>query len=197
MLKKSRPLAIILITLLIMMVGITGCGTSNLKTQSDKTTQQENTDVNENPSSGNTSTPSDTAQATNVTLYFPTSDASGLAPVQRSLKVNNGEIIPAIFDEFRNPPNGLEQVLPSGTKLLSSSVKNGVATINLSKEFKSNFKGGGTGELMTLYSIVNTLTALPNIQSVEFLLNGEKTIAILGEVDTSSPLTRDESLIKK
>ena len=50
---------------------------------------------------------------------------------------------------------------------------------------------------MVLYSIVNTLTAQTNIQSVVFLLEGEKTVAILGELDTTTPIKRDESLILK
>lgn len=198
--SKSRPLALILIVLLIAIVGITGCGTSNLKTQSTtaSTTQDNSNSVANSSSASSTPSPNTTApQATNVTLYFPTSDATGLVAVERSVNVTNGEIIKAMFTELKNAPAGLEPSLPKGTELLSASVKDGVATLDLSKEFKSNFEGGGTGEQMILYSIVNTLTTLPNVQSVQLLLNGEKKVAILGEMDTSVPLTRDESLISK
>ncbi|AHF07830.1 GerMN domain-containing protein [Desulfitobacterium metallireducens] len=198
-LRKTRPLALILIVVLVMMLGVTGCGTSNLQTQATATpTPNETNAVANSSSANNTPTPnSTTAQATPVTLYFPTPDASGLVAVEKTVNVSNGEVIKAMFNEFNNPPTGLERVLPKGTELLDASIKDGVATLNLSKEFKSNFEGGGTGEQMILYSIVNSLTTLPNVQSVQFLLNGEKTIAILGEMDTSGPLKRDESLITK
>lgn len=199
-LKKSRPLAVILIALLVAIVGVTGCGKTNLKTQANISSTPNNTNaVASSSSESNTPTPNSTpAQATNkITLYFPTPDASGLVPLERSVTVSNGEIIKAMFSELSNPPAGLERSLPQGTQLLSATVKDGVATLDLSKEFKSNFAGGGTGEQMILYSIVNTLTTLPNVQSVQFLLNGEKKIAILGEIDTSTPLKRDESLIQK
>lgn len=196
-LKKSRPLTLLLIVLLTVL-GIAGCGTSNLKTQSNISSQNEATNPANSSSESNTPASNTAApQATSVTLYFPTADASGLVAVERSINVSNGEIIKAMFTELKNPPAGLEPALPKGTELLQSSVKDGIATLDLSKEFKSNFSGGGTGEQMILYSIVDTLTTLPNVQRVEFLLDGEKKIAILGELDTSTPLTRDESIIRK
>lgn len=197
-LKKSRPLTLLLIVLLIMVLGVAGCGTSNLKTQSNvSSTQNEPTDPKNSSESNSLASGTAAPQTTSVTLYFPTADASALVAVERSINVSNDEIIKAMFNELKNPPAGLEPALPKGTVLLQSSIEGGIATLDLSKEFKSNFSGGGTGEQMILYSIVNTLTTLPKIQSVEFLLNGEKKIAILGELDTSTPLTRDESLIKK
>lgn len=204
-LKKSRPLALILIVLLLSLLGLTGCGTSNVNTQA--TVTPSDTSTTANSSSGSTVAASSSESTVNnsgstsaqikVTLYFPTPDASGLAVVERNVTVNNGEVIKAMFNALNNPPSGLEQTLPKGTELLSASVKDGVATLNLSKQFKSSFGGGTTGEQMILYSIVNTLTTLPNVQSVQFLLNGEKSVAILGEMDTSTPLKRNESLILK
>jgi spore germination protein GerM len=132
-----------------------------------------------------------------VTLYFPTSDATGLAPVERTITVANQEVIQALFTELNNPPSGLVKPLPDGTQLLDAKVNNGVATLSLSKSFKENFEGGATGEQMILYSIVNTLTAQADIQSVVFLLEGEKTVAILGELDTTAPIKRNESLVLK
>lgn len=199
LLKKTRPLALILIAVFVVIIGLTGCGTSNLQTQATATSTPNDSNDDANSSSENniSTSNSTTPQATPVTLYFPTPAASGLVAVERTVDVSNGEVVKAMFNELNNPPAGLEEVLPQGTALLSATIKDGVATLNLSKEFRSNFKGGGTGEQMILYGIVNTLTTLPDVQSVQFLLNGEKTIAILGELDTSTPLTRDESLITK
>ncbi|MCO5385636.1 MAG: GerMN domain-containing protein [Desulfosporosinus sp.] len=92
----------------------------------------------------------------------------------------------------------MEKPLPSGTTLLEATVStDGIATINLSKEFQKNFGGGSSGEQMTMYSIVNTLTTLSNVHSVQFLLDGVKHDGILGHLDTRDPIKRNESLIIK
>ncbi|WP_434511416.1 GerMN domain-containing protein [Desulfitobacterium sp. AusDCA] len=197
LLKKPRPFALILIVLLVLLTGLTGCGSNTVKTQSNASVTP--SDSANNSSSGNTSSSTGSSSATSVkvTLYFPAPDASGLVPVERTVTVTNDEIIKAMFSELSNPPSGVEPALPKGTELLSATVKDGIATINLSKQFKSNFSGGATGEQLILYSIVDTLTTLSNVKSVQFLLDGAQTVTILKEFDTSSPLKRNESLIRK
>lgn len=195
--KKPRPLAFILILLLALLTGLIGCGTNTVKTQSNASVTPSDSGSTANSSSGNTSSSDSTSTSVKVTLYFPASDATGLVPVERTITVTNGETIKAMFTELSNPPSGLEPALPKGTELLSATVKDGIATINLSKQFKSNFSGGATGEQLILYSIVNTLTTLSNVQSVQFLLEGAQTATILKEFDTSSPLKRNESLLLK
>lgn len=196
-LRKPRSLALILIGILIVMIGLTGCGTGTVKTQSNASVTPANGGTSANPS-GNTSASNDaSSHSVKVTLYFPTPDAGGLVAIDRNVNVSNEEILQAMFKELNNPPSGLDNPIPKGTELLSATIKDGVATLNLSKQFKDSFGGGATGEQMILYSIVDTLTTLPNVKSVEFLLNGEKTVAILGELDTSTPLKRNESLIQK
>lgn len=199
LIKKPRPFALILIVLLILVTGLTGCGSNTMKTQSNASVTPNDSGATANSSSGNTSSSTGSSSATSVkvTLYFPAPDASGLVPVERTVPVTDGEIIKAMFAELSNPPSGLEPALPKGTELLNATIKDGIATINLSKQFKSNFSGGATGEQLILYSIVDTLTTLSNVQSVQFLLDGAQTVTILKEFDTSSPLKRNESLIRK
>jgi len=112
--------------------------------------------------------------------------------------VKNKEVIKAMFKELETPPSGLEKPLPKGTTLLSATVSaDGVATLDLSSEFQKNFGGGSAGEQMTMYSIVDTLTTLPNVKSVQFLLNGKKMDGMLESIESSKPLKRNESLIIK
>lgn len=62
--------------------------------------------------------------------------------------------------------------IPAGTKLLGLSVANGVARVDLSKEFES---GGGTFSVTArLAQVVYTLTQFPTIQSVEFYIEGAR-----------------------
>lgn len=176
---------------------VTACGQpSSISTDKSAAASTPGTVSAGTSSQGKPSSSSATAQPVQITLYFPLSDASGLAIVHREVNVTGGALIKAAFQELQNPPSGLDKPLPEGTQLLNASVKDGVATIDLSQEFRKNFKGGSTGEQMTIFSIVDSLTSLPNVQSVQFLLNGQLQDAILGQLDTSQPLKFDKSLVK-
>jgi germination protein M len=65
-------------------------------------------------------------------------------------------------------PNGFRAVLPEGTQT-SVNVKDGVATVNFSKEFK-NYQAGD--ELKILQSITWTLTQFNTIKQVKLQMNG-------------------------
>ena len=82
-------------------------------------------------------------------------------------------------------------MIPEGTQLISASIKNKVAYLNFSEEFLYN-KYGVEGYLAQLMQIVYTATAFSSIDSVQFLINGEK-IDFLGTegVWVGSPITRN------
>ncbi|SDG18162.1 Sporulation and spore germination [Desulfosporosinus hippei DSM 8344] len=193
MTKRSTRTIILAMTFCLLLAGafLTGCNSS--KAQVDKPSDTATT-----PPPSNTDTIEQPKNSQQIKLYFPNSDATGLVSFERTVEVKDQAVIKAMFSELANPPSGYEPPLPSGTTLLDATVSaDGIATINLSKEFKANFGGGSTEEQMTIYSIVNTLTTLPNIRSVQFLLEGAKHAGILGHLDTHDPIKRDESLIIK
>jgi spore germination protein GerM len=188
-----KTLVLAMVCLLLAGSLLTGCNTT--KTQAVKSSDNTTTPAPETTPPSNS--PNTTPHSVKLTLYFPNSNASGLIPTDRNVIVSDQEVINAMFIELATPPSGLVKPLPQGTTLKSTSVKDGVATIDLSTEFQKNFGGGSAGELMTMYSIVNTLTTLPNVHSVQFLLNGKKLDGILGHLDTSTPLKRNDNLIVK
>ena len=61
--------------------------------------------------------------------------------------------------------------VPSGTKLISVSVVDGVCYVNLSDSFKNNKNPEVTEEVL-LYSIVNSLTELQGVSKVQISING-------------------------
>lgn len=196
-LSKHRGLTLVISLFLLLSLFVAGCGAPKTSTNPSTTPPSTTTPNASEPGSGS-SNPSTPSTSVKVTVYFPTSDATGLVPVERTVTATaNQDIIRALFKEFSTPPSGLVAPLPKGTELLDVKIKDGIATLNLSKNFKNNFEGGATGEQMVLYSIVNSLTSLPDVKSVEFLLEGEQTVAILGSLDTSTPVKRNESLILK
>ena len=94
---------------------------------------------------------------------------------------------PATTDSYRS--------VPVGTKLISISVDGGKATVDLSKEFIDGHGGGSAEEMMSVYSIVNTLTEFSTIDSVIFKVEGKKISTISGHLDISDPVQRREDLI--
>ncbi|MDR3585386.1 MAG: GerMN domain-containing protein [Desulfosporosinus sp.] len=198
MLKNTfKTLVFAIVSLLLIGTFLTGCNSAKPQAvkPSDSATSPDTPTTPTSPTVSNL--PDTTPHSVKLTLYFPNSDASGLIPTDRTVVVADQEVIKAMFVELATPPPGMQKPLPKGTTLLSASVKDNVATIDLSTEFRTNFGGGSAGEQMTMYSIINTLTTLPNVHSVQFLLDGKKLDGILGNLDTSVPLKRNDSLIIK
>lgn len=188
-----------IVSLLLAGIFMTGCAPSKTTVKSsDNTTSNSSETASPTPTSTPATSASDlTETSVKLTLYFPNAEGTGVIATDRSVIVKNQETIKAMFKELETPPTGFEKPLPKGTILLGATISaDGVATIDLSPEFQKNFGGGSTGEQMTMYSIVNTLTTLENVKSVQFLLDGKKQDGILGNIDTSKPLKRNESLIK-
>ncbi|WP_088187784.1 GerMN domain-containing protein [Desulfosporosinus sp. FKA] len=186
------------IALLLIVTVLAGCNSA--KTQQTQSSSDNQTTATTTPSSPSASEPEGSAtqaKTVKLTLYFPNADGSALVPAQRTVEVSNQEVIKAMFKELSSPPSGSETPLPKGTILRSAVVQNGIATLNLSSQFRKNFGGGSDAELMTIYSIVDSITNLPGVQSVQFLLEGQKQDAILGGLDTSVPLKSNQSLIRK
>lgn len=84
---------------------------------------------------------------------------------------------------------GYMTLIPEDTQLLGASVKDGVANINFSSAFRFN-KYGVEGYYGQLAQIVYTATAFSNINSVQFLIEGEKLDYLSEGVFIGAPLTR-------
>lgn len=86
---------------------------------------------------------------------------------------------------------GMRTLIPEGTKLLSVTVNNGVASINVSEEFQFN-QFGIEGYLGQLAQIVYTATAYSTVSSVQFLIDGQKREYLGSEgIWIGSPLSRN------
>ncbi|MBO8128083.1 MAG: GerMN domain-containing protein [Peptococcaceae bacterium] len=91
----------------------------------------------------------------------------------------------------------LTRTVPKETKLLSISVADGVAYANFSQELKTKHWGGSAGEMMTIYSIVNSLARLEGIEKVQFLIEGNKEESIFGHMYTGEPIEPNWNLVKR
>ena len=75
----------------------------------------------------------------------------------------------------------LKTIIPEGTKIIDAKLNKKCVTINLSKEFVEKAEGDTVEKCKMIYTIVNTLTELNEVQSVKFLIEGEKIDGFEGD----------------
>ena len=85
-------------------------------------------------------------------------------------------------------------LIPAGTKLLNVETYENIAKIDLSQEFLENSPDTRILDEYVIYSIVNTLTEIPEIEGVIFYIEGIR-IKIYGNVDLSIPAIRNKEYI--
>ena len=87
-------------------------------------------------------------------------------------------------------------VIPAGTELLDAETYENTAKIDLSQEFLENSLDTRILDEFIIYSIVNTLTEIPEIEGVVFYIEGIR-IKVYGNVDLSVPAIRNTEYIKE
>ncbi|MEN6389789.1 MAG: GerMN domain-containing protein [Syntrophomonas sp.] len=137
-----------------------------------------------------------------VNLYFSDDQAMYLVAEKRSIQAeaaDQKQLAASVVNELIAGPKQakLYATMPQGSKLLSLEIAGGLATVNLNQDFQSKHSGGSTGEMMTIYSLVNSLTDLQGIQQVQLLVEGKKLETLKGHLEISEPLTRNPDIIKK
>ncbi|MFW5971942.1 MAG: GerMN domain-containing protein [Bacillota bacterium] len=131
-----------------------------------------------------------------VKLYFSTKDAMYLKAERHEI-TSDLKFEETLNELIKGPDSAsLNPTIPEGVKVLGLEVDKGTAFINFNRALVENHWGGSTGEIMTVYSIVNTMTQFPEISSVKILIEGEQEETLVGHIDISVPLERDEKIIK-
>ena len=131
-----------------------------------------------------------------ISLYFADKSGQYLKLEKRTVKRNDKEPIEKIaVTELMNgsQADGI-RLIPTEAKLISTELKDGVCFVNFSKEFVDKHVAGSSAELLTIYSIVNTLVDLDNVNKVQFLIEGQK-VETFGEMIFDEPFTKNESLV--
>lgn len=116
-------------------------------------------------------------QTATITLYFSNADGTALvSEVQERHYNSNISLEKLVMEQLLQGPisgNGMSAI-PSGTKLVGVSVLDGVCFVNLNEGFlNQNFE---ISEGVVIYSIVNSLAELPNVNKVQISVNGDTNI---------------------
>jgi len=142
------------------------------------------------PSVGPAATPSPTPASGDtmvVRTYYVLGGAvgvEGLVPTLREVPRTAGvarAAMAALLDDgpITDAYVQISSAIPAGTRLLGVSVRDGVATVNLSRAFES---GGGSASMSyRLGQVVYTLTQFPTVKSVLFQVEGKPVTTFGGE----------------
>ncbi len=135
-----------------------------------------------------------------VRLYFEAPDREGLLPEEREVafSADLARQLRTVVEELaKGSTTGLVPTLPAGTRVLEVFVQaRGVACVDLSSEATSGLPGGSKAELLTVYSVVNTIvTNFPAVSRVRIVVNDQPVTSLGGHVDLSRPLPPDMTLV--
>lgn len=112
-----------------------------------------------------------------LVLYFSNADGTGLVAETRTVSINPNESISKyIVTEIIKGPSSadLRATVPPDTKLLDARTSDGMCSIDFSKEFISKHTSDYPPEIITVYSIVNSLCEQSDIKNVQFMIEGER-----------------------
>ncbi len=132
-----------------------------------------------------------------IVLYFPDEQLRYLRRVTHTVDFDTeDEKCAYIMNRLleRSGESAPNTCIPRGTKLLDIGVENGVCTLDLSSEFVVDMPRDFKTARLAVYSIVNSLTELEGIQTVDIRI-AHSPLEQLGLLDLSHGLQRDESMI--
>ena len=116
-----------------------------------------------------------------VSLYFYNSNTKSLVPEGRLIDVK--ELVEEPYKKLMElliegaQYECLSRTIPEGTIINKIELKGDILYLDLSKEFVDNHSGGEEMESATIYSIVNTMTNLTEVNAVKILIDGEENKA--------------------
>lgn len=113
------------------------------------------------------------AHADQVQLYFPSASGRLLVPVSRTV-FSPADLSTAMLELAKGPKtdSGLERPLPEKCGVKSVTVKDGVATIDFSKEFMS-IQSQEDGGQQAVRAVLFTASQFPGVKKVEITVDGQ------------------------
>ncbi len=141
------------------------------------------------------------AERIEVTLYFSDEQAEQLTGERRNvrkLETPSRQWRELLQELGRGSTTGLQATLPPGAKVRDVIMgPAGLCTVDFSEELVRNHPGGSSGELMTVYSIVQTIAAnIPGVRSVQILVEGRPRETLAGHLSIGTPIQPDPRLLR-
>jgi hypothetical protein len=141
-------------------------------------------------------------EKTRAHLYFSDADHSHLTAEVRTLALSDGveqrtrQIVEALVEGPKGP---LTPTIPGGTKLLAVYVADdGTVYLNFNRAIQENHPGGTLSEVLTVFSLVNTLALnISEIEAVKILIAGRDAETLAGHIDIRFPFRPNMLMIEQ
>ncbi len=184
--KKLWSKAFILLPLLLVLIFAVGCTPQPPAPPSEPPEPQEQVEE-----------PPQQAGWESVSLYYADEQSDRLVEENRSLALEGREPAVAVLEELIEGPEfpAHGRTVPADVKVRGVQIEGGVAAADFSGELRTSHWGGSTGEILTVYSIVNTLAQLPGVEQVQILIEGEMVDTLVGHLELMEPLSPDWGLV--
>lgn len=141
------------------------------------------------------STPSSSQRE--VLLYFAVADAPYLEAEIREIEdcqVEQDCVYRTVQALIDGPIGNLAPVIPRQTVLRQVVVDGDLVVVDFSRDFVTGHPGGSLSELLTVYSLVDSLAVnFPYVRQLRIQAEGESLETIKGHVDLRAPITADFS----
>lgn len=132
----------------------------------------------------------------NLTLYFASADGKSLTKEVQKVYYNSNTSVEKLVVErlIRGPQTkGAKATIPEGTQLINISVMNGACLVNFDEGFLAqNF---GISEQVVIYSIVDSLTELPSVKTVQISVDGDTNRTYRDKFPLSKQYERNLSIV--
>lgn len=135
-------------------------------------------------------------QETELTLYFASPDGKGLTKeVQKVYYNSNTSVEKLVVERLMKQPEteGARSVIQEGTQLINVSVLDGVCLVNFDEGFL--VQNYDIDESVVIYSIVDSLTELPSVNTVQISVNGETNLTYREDYSLSKQYKRNLDLV--
>lgn len=139
-----------------------------------------------------------------IIAYFVSEDKAKLEGELRYMEIGEAKqstenIASTIVTELLKGPSkdfSGKRIIPEGTKLLSPvTISGSLAVVNLSKEFVNNSSAEKKDIDMSIYSLVNSVTEIKELDRVKILIDGKEEASFKGVVEMNLPFKRNKALI--
>jgi spore germination protein GerM len=197
-LRPSRP-TVLIGAGLTLLLGIVVLAAPRLSRLLTRTVPEEETGTDERRDAREEEPAGRVERTINVKLFFQAMDRPGLVMEERTVPFSSDlavQLKSVVGELILGPRSGLGPTLPPETKVLEVFVSpRGVAYVDLSKEAAQG-TAGSREELISVYSIVNSLAVnFPAVKRVQILVDDRPAATLAGHVDLSRPLTADMTLL--
>ena len=132
-----------------------------------------------------------------VQLYFAAPEGTFLLPENREVPIcdDDSRCIQNLLKELiSGSQQGGGAVVPKETQILGVEVENDLVRANFSHQLIDLHPGGSLSELLTVYSMINTLNEnFPYVRQLQILVDGEVRQTLKGHVRIDQPVYADYS----